>query len=143
MSSVYEVFLFFSRLYIELMRKRSDIKSGKHLILDFGDAWFLNQVMVESGLKELFRNVLSDESDTLLSLVAFKLLDSNANSYAQRWLIGSYAQYLYPKAKLESPRISEFMERLARVSQLAIERPHKALKYQVVCHNSVVPNRFP
>jgi len=54
------------------------------------------------------------EGDTLLSLIAFKLLDSNANCYAKRWLSGSYAQYLYPKASLATPRISEFMERLGR-----------------------------
>jgi len=100
--------------YIELMQKRGDMAARRQLILDFGDAWFLDHVMNESGLKKLFKNVLFEESDTLLSLIAFKLLDSNANGYAQRWFIGSYAQYLYPKSNLESPRISEFMERLGR-----------------------------
>jgi hypothetical protein len=100
--------------HIELTRKPGGTEIGKHLILDFGDAWFLDHVMRESELKELFMNVLPKESDTLLSLIAFKLLDTNANCYAQRWFAGSYAQYLYPKASLESPRISEFMERLGK-----------------------------
>ena len=100
--------------YIALVQKYRDKEDKKQLILDFGDAWFLDRVLETSGLKELFTNVLSEESDTLLSLVAFKLLDSNANCYAERWFTGSYAQYLYPKAVLTSPRISGFMERLGR-----------------------------
>jgi hypothetical protein len=96
------------------MRERGSAADERRLILDFGDAWFLDRVMDESSLKGLFRAVLPLESDTLLSLIAFKLLDSDANSYAQRWLTGSYAQYLYPKASLESPRISEFLERLGK-----------------------------
>jgi hypothetical protein len=84
----------------------------KQLILDFGDAWFLDHILETSGLKKLFTDVISSESDTLLSLLTYKLLDSNANNYAERWFAGSYAQYLYPKAVISSPRISEFMGRL-------------------------------
>jgi len=97
--------------FIELMQKRATA-SKKQLILDFGDAWFLDQILETSGLKCLFSKVTPKESDTLLSLIAFKLLDTNANAYAERWLLGSYARYLYPNAALESPRISEFMKRL-------------------------------
>ena len=98
--------------YMVLMQRRRDKADNKQLILDFGDAWFLDHVMETSGLKDLFSSVLPKERDTLLSLIAYKLLDTNANSYAERWFAGSYAQYLYPKAILESPRISEFMGRL-------------------------------
>ena len=98
--------------YMALIQKRDNTADKKQLILDFGDAWFLGQIMESSGLKDLFGRVLPNESDTLLSLIAFKLLDTNANTYAGRWFMGSYAQYLYPRAALESPRISEFMKRL-------------------------------
>ena len=100
--------------YIALAQRYSEKKDKKQLILDFGDAWFLDHILETSGLKELFSGVLVKDSDTLLSLLAFKLLDSNANSYAERWFAGSYAQYLYPKAVLASQRISEFMERLGK-----------------------------
>jgi len=99
--------------YLDLTRLGGN-EDKKRLMLDFGDAWFLNQVLESSGLKVLFAGVLPGESDTMLSLIAFKLLDSNANCYAERWLSGSYAKHLYPKATLASPRISEFMERLGR-----------------------------
>jgi transposase len=50
--------------------------------------------------------------DTLLSLVSFRLLETGASCYAQRWLEGSYARYLYPEARISSQRISEFLVRL-------------------------------
>jgi hypothetical protein len=100
--------------YITLTKRYGEAKNKKQLILDFGDAWFLDHILETSDLKKLFVGVLAKDSDTLLSLLAFKLLDSNANSYAERWFAGSYAQYLYPKAVLASPRISEFMERLGK-----------------------------
>ena len=100
--------------YISLACGNSEKRNKKQLILDFGDAWFLDYVLETSGLKNLFTGVFANESDTLLSLLAFKLLDSNANSYAERWFLGSYAQYLYPNAVLTSQRISEFMERLGK-----------------------------
>jgi hypothetical protein len=98
--------------YMSLVRKRDAAPDTKRLILDFGDAWLLDYVMESSGLKSLFGAVLSKDSGTLLSLIAFKLLDSNANVYAERWYEGSYAKYLYPSATLSSPRISGFMGRL-------------------------------
>jgi hypothetical protein len=92
--------------------KSSNTITRQILTLDFGNAWFLNYVMTDTGLRDLFAQVLPNESDTLLALIAFKLLDSDASCYAERWFEGSYAKYLYPKANLSSPRLSEFMERL-------------------------------
>jgi hypothetical protein len=101
--------------YFKLIQQREGMEPAKPLILDFGDAWFLDHVMEKSGIKKLLEKVFVEgDRDTLLSLIAFKILDSNANRYAQRWFAGSYAHYLYPEAKLYSPRISEFMERLGK-----------------------------
>jgi hypothetical protein len=99
--------------YLELMKTNGNaVSPSKQLIIDFGDAWFLNHLMTAAGLKDLFAKAMPGESDTLLALVAFKLLADDANCYAERWLEGSYAKYLYPKADLRSQRISEFLERL-------------------------------
>jgi hypothetical protein len=96
----------------EAAARSSATGTQKRLTLDFGDAWFLDHVMNATGLKDLFAQAIPDERDTLLALVAFKLLDNDAGCYAERWLEGSYARHLYPKADLRSQRISEFMERL-------------------------------
>jgi hypothetical protein len=98
--------------YFAILAKRSHTTATRQLILDFGDAWFLDYILSSSGLKELFSKILPRDADTLLTLIAFKLLDADANLYAERWADGSYAKYLYPKAHVESQRISEFMIRL-------------------------------
>jgi hypothetical protein len=90
------------------------------LILDFGDAWFLEHVMNTSGLKEIYCKVLPESADTLLALIAFKLLDNATNSYAQEWWDGSYAQQLYPEARLASQRISEFMNDFGREDNMRL-----------------------
>lgn len=87
-------------------------KLRKALILDFGDAWFLDHILEDSGLKQLFAHACPLEADTLLSLVSFRLLETGTSCYAQRWLEGSYARYLYPEARISSQRVSEFLVRL-------------------------------
>jgi hypothetical protein len=87
-------------------------KLRKALILDFGDAWFLDPILEASGLKQLFAHAGPREVDTLLSLVSFRLLETGASCYAQQWLEGSYARYLYPEAHISSQRVSEFLVRL-------------------------------
>jgi hypothetical protein len=99
--------------YCEYMRKHSaGISAKKKLILDFGDVWFADHVLTVSGLKEIFSKVCPKDTDTLLTMIVYKLLDSDANLYAERWRDGSYAKYLYPSANVGSQRISEFMAKL-------------------------------
>jgi hypothetical protein len=81
--------------YLKPIQQREGLELAKPLILDFGDAWFLEQVMEESGIKKMLEKVfVQEDRDTLLSLISFKILDSNTICYAQRWFSGSYAHYL-------------------------------------------------
>jgi hypothetical protein len=98
--------------YQTLINKRDPSEKRRPLCLDFGDSWFLDRVLTLSGLKNVLVEAFPKEADTLLSLVSFKLLDDGANSYAEHWREGNYAKYLYPSARLESQRISEFLDRL-------------------------------
>jgi hypothetical protein len=98
--------------YQTLINNRDLSQRHQTLCLDFGDSWFLDRVLTLSGLKNVLIKAFPNEADTLLSLILFKLLDDNANSYAKRWQEGNYAKYLYPSARLESQRISEFLDRL-------------------------------
>jgi transposase len=108
--------------YLKLMRNQEANRAviQPKLILDFGDAWFLEHVMNDSGLKMLFRKILPGNADTLLALISFKLLDNATNSYARVWLEGSYARYLYPGAQLASQRISEFMDNLGQEENMRL-----------------------
>jgi hypothetical protein len=80
------------------------------LILDFGDAFFFDKVLNDSGYKNILMSVFEDISDTVLSLVYYRSLQGGANCYAGDWWDGSYARILYPKASLSSQRISETLK---------------------------------
>jgi len=82
------------------------------LILDFGDAYVLHQIMQESGYWELFRSILPGCEDTLCAMVFYKVLRGGANCYAYDWWAGSYMRVICPNAKVDSQRVSEFYKTL-------------------------------
>ena len=47
--------------------KESIIPDSEKLILDFGDAWFLQEYITRQPFYESIRNVLPEESDTVLA----------------------------------------------------------------------------
>ena len=77
------------------------------LILDFGDSYFLGEMLTRIGFLPLVRHVFGERSDCLSSLIFYKSLLGGANCYAESWWEGSYARIMFPKAKLPSQRISE------------------------------------
>jgi hypothetical protein len=82
----------------------------ERLILDFEDSFFLSQYFERQAFKDAFYQVLPDQTDTLLSLIFYRILtDRKANCYAETWWHGNYASMLFPKAKLASQRISELL----------------------------------
>jgi hypothetical protein len=85
-----------------------NIPSNK--VLNFGDIWMVDQIFKKSGLEKVFENLMpeSRDSDTLKALVGYRLLEKDAYCYAEDWYRKSYANVLYPLARLESPRISDF-----------------------------------
>jgi len=93
-------------------RKRNPKIVEEKLILDYGDAYILNETAKNSGLCEVFDNVLPREADTLWSLVFFKILTDLAFVYAEAWYDGNYVSLLYEKANISSQRVSEFLKKL-------------------------------
>ena len=79
------------------------------LILDFGDAFFLERFIMKSGLRAAIDAIGYGNPDTLLAMVSYYAICSMANCHAQSWWEGSYARILYPKANLTSQRISDFL----------------------------------
>jgi hypothetical protein len=77
--------------------------------VDFGDAFFLDTFIKNSGLALSIQAVGYGNPDTLNAMIAYYALCSTANRYAQDWWEGSYARILYPKANLSSQRISYFL----------------------------------
>jgi hypothetical protein len=83
-------------------------KSKSSVTLDFGDIFVVNEALIKGGLIDLFTQCIPNESDTLISLMLYRILESNSYVYAQNWWEESYARYAFPQAKLDSQRISEF-----------------------------------
>jgi hypothetical protein len=78
--------------------------------LHFGDIWMLDQIFKQTGLDGVMENLIPGSGDTLKALVAFRLLKNDSYSFAGLWYERSYACALYPNARLDSPRISEFQK---------------------------------
>lgn len=84
----------------------------ERLILDFGDAYILNEAMKICNLYDVFNNLMPGCEDTLMSLLAYRLLGRCASRHAEDWWEGSYTRILHPAAKLRSQRVSEFYKKL-------------------------------
>lgn len=85
----------------------------ERLILDFGDAYILEQYLRSLPFYGAVCGTMTSETDTLLSLLFYQILaDRKADCYAQSWWEGNYARLLFPNARLQSQRISEFLAAL-------------------------------
>ena len=104
----------------------------ERMILDFGDAHILHETMKINNLHGIFYKLMPGQGDTMMSLLAYKLLGRCANSHAEDWWEGSYTRILYPKAKLRSQRISEFYQKLGDES---IHRSFFTNYLETVCQN--------
>ena len=87
---------------VESQRKES-------LILDFGDAYFLDEFMKKNGIDKLIEAIGYGNPDTIYAMLSYYTICSMANCHAQSWWEGSYARILYPRANLTSQRISDFL----------------------------------
>jgi hypothetical protein len=84
-------------------------KSKELLIVDFGDAYFLDTYIKGCGLQKAIDSIGYANPDTLNAMIAYYALTSFANCHAQDWWEGSYARILYPRANMASQRISDFL----------------------------------
>ena len=78
--------------------------------IDFGDAFFLDQLIHGTGYDKVLDAIRFRNRDTLYSMIQFYALDGSASTEALTWYRSSYASYLYPKANLASQRISDFLK---------------------------------
>jgi len=86
------------------------MKKGKiKLILDFGDSFFIDELLKKSGFSKAIDKIRYGNPDTLKAMLSYYVLCSMANCNAADWFEGNYARILYPKANLTSQRISDFL----------------------------------
>lgn len=93
----------------------SIVPETERLILDFGDAWFLQEYISRQPFYESIKNTLPEESDTLIALIFYRLLtNKGASCHAKIWYEGNYTYLAYPKANLTSQNISKVLKELGR-----------------------------
>lgn len=85
---------------------------AEKLILDFGDAYFLDTYLRDSGLMECIDAIEHPNMDTIKSLILYYITYNEAACHAIEWYEGNYVRCLYPNAKLQSQRISEIFEEI-------------------------------
>ena len=86
---------------------------NEKLILDFGDAWFLQEYISKQPFYESIKNALPEESDTLLALIFYRLLtNKGASCHAKIWYEGNYSYLAFPEANLTSQNISKVLKEL-------------------------------
>lgn len=79
------------------------------LILDFGDSYLLEQVLKNLSLTKILSNVFIGHTDTLFSLIQYRLCYNGAMVYAKKWFEGNFAKMIYKNAEVSSQRISDFL----------------------------------
>ena len=79
------------------------------LILDFGDSFFIDELLKKIGFDKVMAEIGYGNPDTLKAMLSYYILCSMANCHAQDWYEGNFARILYPKANLTSQRISDFL----------------------------------
>jgi hypothetical protein len=74
--------------YQEIEQGHLILDKESELIVNYGDAWLLEQVLNRTGFSKIFENIFPDPKfkDTLFSLIYFKLLDHGfAIKHAKNW----------------------------------------------------------
>lgn len=85
-------------------------KSLSFRCIDFGDSFFLSEVMKSLHLYEAIDSLDGIDHESLKALILFYLECQAPNASAQDWYEGNYASILYPNAKMDGQRISELLK---------------------------------
>ncbi|MBR2760883.1 MAG: transposase [Solobacterium sp.] len=88
---------------------KKDRRRKEKLLVDFGDAFFLHQVIKDMQYDTVLDAIGYGNPDTLKAMVMYYIISDAANCHAQTWFDGSFAKILYPNANLKSQRISDFL----------------------------------
>lgn len=86
----------------------------EQMIVDFGNANFIDRYIANRGLWPVIESVGFGNPDTFKALLLYYILESRSNSHALDWYEGSYARILYPRALMESQRISDMLASIGR-----------------------------
>ncbi len=101
-----------------IFEKRLSINKQEKYILDFGDAFAINNCLENSGFSSFIKKIFGKKSDSIMALLNYKLCHGGAMNYADKWLDGSYTKIQYKNANISSQRISELFKEIGNESLL-------------------------
>ena len=78
-------------------------------ILDYGDCYFVSEFLKNDTILPVLKSVFGKYSDTLLSLVLYKLHGGSAMRHAEVWYEGNAANIIFPNADMNTQSISDFL----------------------------------
>ena len=107
----------------------------KRVSVDFGDSFFLNQFLWQSGMMKVVDEIGYGNTDTLHAMLLFYTLSGLANVDAIHWYEGNIVQLLYLGANMTSQRISDFLA--------AIGTPEKQMAFQTAYISYVMDHYSP
>ena len=96
---------------------KRDRRKKEKLLLDFGDIFFLDQLIHNLGYDRVLESVGYGNADTLKAMLIYYIVSEKANVHAQTWFDGSVARILYPDANMKSQRISDFLSAIGEESR--------------------------
>jgi hypothetical protein len=87
----------------------------QNVTLRYGDFWIVDEIIKRYALFSVLNKVTPDETDTLLTLIAYKL-STNGGPYdlVSNWYERSYGKIHYPNPIISSGGISKYLQRLGQ-----------------------------
>ena len=92
----------------------TDQRKRPRICLDFGDSYFVYELILSCGYNEVISSLPYRNKDTLNAMIQYYILRDKANDHASTWYDGSIAQMLFPNANLTSQRISDFLKSMGK-----------------------------
>lgn len=82
----------------------------------FGNIYVLHEILDREGLLTLFKSISVNNTETLLTLIFFRLLTDESYTNTYSWWNSTYTKYLFPGASVSSQRISKYLVALGKVN---------------------------
>lgn len=98
---------------------KEDGRKKNRILLDFGDSFFVDELLKKMKYNEVLNSISYRNRDTLLAMIHYYTLCNEANDHAKIWYEGSFSNILYPNANLTSQRISDFLASLGKEENLS------------------------
>lgn len=91
---------------------KTDKRKREKMLLDFGDVYFLDQLLKQLEYDKVLDAVGYGNPDTLKAMVMYYIVSEKANVHAKTWYDGNICRILYPDANMKSQRVSDFLASL-------------------------------